>query len=77
MDYKGKTSHVAHTDVLLLEKLNTFFARFDEKTVPPTRPATKICGLSFYMADVCKTFNRVNHRKAASPDDIHNSVLRA
>ena len=27
-DYKGKTSHVAYTNVLLPDKLNTFFDRF-------------------------------------------------
>jgi hypothetical protein len=39
-DYRGKTSHVADTDVLLPDKLNTFFARFEDDTVPLTRPAT-------------------------------------
>ena len=43
-NYKQKTSHVADTDVLLPDKLNTFFARFEDNTVPPTRPA-KNCGL--------------------------------
>jgi hypothetical protein len=44
VDYKSKSSYVAHTDVLLPDKLNTFFARFED------------CGLSFSMADVSKTF---------------------
>ena len=43
-DNKKKTSHITDTDVLLPDKLNTFFARFEENTVPPTRPATKDCG---------------------------------
>ncbi|XP_052317730.1 zinc finger matrin-type protein 4 isoform X1 [Oncorhynchus keta] len=46
-DYKGKTSNVADTDVLLPDKLNTIFIRFQDNTVPPTRLATKDCGLSF------------------------------
>ena len=40
-------------------------------------PATKVCGLSFSVADTSKTFKRVNLRKAASPDCIPNRVLRA
>jgi hypothetical protein len=35
-DYKRKTRHVADTDVLLPDKLNTFFARFEDNTVPQT-----------------------------------------
>ena len=69
-DYKRKTSHVADTDVLLPDKLNTFFARFEDNSVPPMRPATKECGLSFSVADVSKTFKRVNPRKVAGPDGI-------
>ena len=79
-DYKGKTSHVSHvadTDVLLPDKLNTFFARFEDNTVPPPRPATKDCGLSFSVADVSKTFKSVHPLKAASPDSIPSCVLRA
>ena len=76
-DYKGKTSHVADSDVLLPYKLNTFFARFEDNTVPPTWSATKDCGFSFSMADVSKPFKRVNPRKAAGPDGIPSQVLRA
>ena len=32
-DYKGKTSHVVDTDFLLPDKLNTFFAHFEDNTV--------------------------------------------
>lgn len=76
MDYKRKTSHVAETDVLLPDRLNTFFARFEDNTVPPMRPATKDCGLSS-VANVIKTFKHVNPRKAAGPDGILSRVLRA
>ena len=74
-DYKGKASHVADTDVLLLDKLNIFFALFEDNTVP-TQPATKDCGLSS-VADGSKTFKRVNPRKAAGPDGIPSHVIRA
>ena len=40
--------------VLLLDELNTFFASFENKTVPLKLPATKDCGLSFSVADVSK-----------------------
>jgi hypothetical protein len=75
-DYKGETSHVADTDVLLPDKLNTFIARFEDNTVPPTRPAIKKCGLSFSMTDVSKTIKRVNPRKAAGPVGIPSRILR-
>ena len=76
-DYIRKTSHVADIDVLLPDKLNTFFAHFEDNAVPSTRPDTKACGLSFSVADVSKIFKHVNSRKAASPDGIPSRVLRA
>ena len=69
--------HVADTNVLLPDKLNTFFARFEDNTVPPTWPATKDCGLSFSVVDVSKMFKRFNLRKAAGPDGIPCRVPRA
>ena len=42
-DYKKKTSHVSDTDITLPDKLNTFFARFEDNTVPPSQPANKDC----------------------------------
>ena len=76
-DHKGKTRHVADTNVLLPDKLNTFFACFEDNTVPPTRPATKDCGLSISVAAVSKTFKRVNHRKPNGPDSIPSRILTA
>jgi hypothetical protein len=35
------------------------------------------CGLSFSVADVSKTFNHVNPRKAAGPDGIPTHFVRA
>ena len=62
---------------MLPDRLNHFFARFEDNTVPLTRPATKTCGLSFTAAEVSKTFKRVIPRKAAGPDGIPTRVLRA
>ena len=64
------------TDILLRDRLNTFFSRFEDNVVPPTRPI-KDCRLSFSMADVSKSFKSVNPRKAAGPDGIPSLVLRA
>ena len=77
MDYKRNTNHVTDIVVLLPDKQNTFFARFEDNTVPPTSPSTKDCGLSFSVADVSKTFKSVNTRKGAGPDGIPSRVLRA
>ena len=79
MDYKWKTSHVADTDSLLPDKLNIFFTRFKDNKVSPAWANTghEECELSFYVADMSKTFKCVNPRKAASPDGIHSRVLRA
>jgi hypothetical protein len=79
-DYKKKTSHVTETDVTLPDKLNNFFARFEDNTVPQSRPANKDCvplPLPFSMADARKTFKCVNPQKAAVPDGIPSRVLRA
>ena len=64
-DYKKKTIPVADHDVLLPDKRNNFFARFEDNTVPPTRPASKTCGLSFTAANKSKTFKSINPRKDA------------
>ena len=64
-------------NVLLPDKLNNLFARFEDNIVPPTRPTTKDCGLSFSVANVSKTFKLANPRKADSPDGIPSCVLRA
>jgi hypothetical protein len=68
-DYKKKTSPVAEI-IWLPDKFNNFFAHHEDNTVPLTRPATKDCWLSFFMADLSKTFKSLNTRKAASPDSI-------
>jgi hypothetical protein len=73
-DYKQKTSPIEDVNVLLPDKLNNFLARYEDNTVLPTRPATKNNGL---MADMSKTFKRVNPCNAAGPDGIPAHVHRA
>jgi hypothetical protein len=76
MDYKGKD--VAEKEVLLPDKLNTFFARFDDNSVPLTQATHEDRRLWFFMANVSKAFNKhVNPRRAAGPDGIPSHVLRA
>ena len=72
INYKWKTSHVADTNVLLPDKLNTFFASFEDNTAPHTQPTTKDCGLSFSLANMSKTFKPVSPRKAAGPDGLQS-----
>ena len=62
---KRKQATSQDTNILLPDKLNTFFACIEDNTVPPTRPAPKDCELSFSTADMSKTFKSVNPRKAA------------
>ena len=76
MDYKRKNRYVADTDVLLQDKLTTL-AHFEDNTVPPTWTVIKDCGLSFAVANVCKTFKRVNPCKAAGSDGLPSHVRRA
>ena len=63
--------------ILLPDKLNNFFARFEDNTVPLAWPATKACGFSFSVANVSKIFTFVKPRKATGPDGIPSRVLRA
>ena len=42
-DYKKKSSHVTDTNVTLPDKLNTFFACFENNTVPLSWPDNKDC----------------------------------
>jgi hypothetical protein len=49
-DNKRKTSHVSDNNVLIPDKQNTFYAHFEDNTVPPTLPATKDCEHSFSVA---------------------------
>ena len=48
-----------------------------QRTTQFHRHATKDCGLSFSVADVSKTFKRVNPQKTAGPDGISSHILRA
>jgi hypothetical protein len=74
-NHKKKTD----TDTTLPDKLNNFFARFENNTVPPSRLANKDCASppSFSVADMSKTFKRVKPHKAVGPNGFPSCVLRA
>jgi hypothetical protein len=77
-DYKKKTSHFTDTDVLLPDKLNSFFACFEDNSATDTASYQGLLSpLSFSVANVSNTFKRVNPRKAAGPDSIPSHVFRA
>ena len=68
---------VTDPDALLPDKLNNFFTRFEDNTLPTTRPTTQTGGLYFTSGNVGKTFKRANPCKTAGPDGIPSCVLRA
>ncbi|XP_064857742.1 uncharacterized protein LOC135560204 [Oncorhynchus nerka] len=70
-EYKKKTSHITD-NVLLPDKLNTFFARFEDSATDVARYQ----GLwALLHCSRRKTFKRVNPHKAAGPDVIPSRVL--
>jgi hypothetical protein len=74
--YKLKVNH----DASLLDKLNTIFALFKENNTEPlmwAHTSHEDCMFPISVADLRKTFERVNPRKAAGPGSIPCCVLRA
>ncbi len=66
----------------LPDELNTFYARFEADNTAntesaPAAAAEEMSPLSLSVADVTRSFKRVNIRKAVGPDGIPGCVLRA
>ncbi len=66
----------------LPDELNTFYARFEAHNTAhtecaPTAAAEEVSPLSLSVADVTRSFKRVNIRKAVGPDGIPGRVLKA
>ncbi len=66
----------------LPDELNTFYARFEADNTAhtesaPAAAAEEVSPLSLSVADVTRSFKRVNIRKAVGPDGIPGCVLRA
>ncbi len=70
--FKGNKPATVNIAASLPDELNTFMivSRF-------TTPPTQVSALSFSIADVTRSFKRVNIRKAVGPDGIPGRVLRA
>ncbi len=66
----------------LPDELNHFYALFEAHNIAhtesaPTAAAEEASPLSLSVADVTRSFKRVNIRKAVGPDGIPGHVLRA
>uniref|UniRef100_A0AAY4BNL9 Reverse transcriptase domain-containing protein n=1 Tax=Denticeps clupeoides TaxID=299321 RepID=A0AAY4BNL9_9TELE len=79
-DYKPSNSAPTTTNVLFLNELNDFYARFERDN---KQPAVKIPSSTDHSpiiltsSDVCTALSRINARRAAGPDGIPGRVLRA
>ncbi len=66
----------------LPDELNNFYAHFEADNTAhtesaPTAAAEEVSPLSVSVADVTRSFKRVNIRKAVGPDGIPGRVLKA
>ncbi len=74
-NYKGRNITPVHTDALLAEELNIFFASFEEnrQTAPP--PTFSSTSLTLQQHQVRSELRKVNTRKASGPDGVPGKVL--
>ncbi len=80
--FKGNKPATVNIGASLPDKLNTFYARFEADNTAhtestPAAAAEEVSPLSISVADVTRSFKRVNIRKAVGPDVIPGRVLRA
>ncbi len=80
--FKGNKPATVNIAASLPDKLNTFYARFEADNTAHTESAhtaaaEEVSPLSLSVADVTRSFKRVNIRKAEGPDGIPGRVLRA
>ena len=81
-DFKGNKPATVNIAASLPDELNNFYARFEAHNTAhtesaPAAAAEEVSALSVSVADVTRSFRRVNIRKAAGPDGIPGRVLRA
>ncbi len=79
---KGNKPATVNIGASLPDELNTFYARFEADNTAHTESAAaaaaeEVSPLSLSVADVTRSFKRVNIRKAVGPDSIPGRVLRA
>ena len=79
--YKTNPRSADADDVTLPNKLNEFYSRFDKlnTTTPSPLPCDDYTPPSLVITehDVRRSFNRLNERKAAGPDNIRPRLLKA
>ncbi len=80
--FKGNKPATVNIAASLPDELNTFYARFEADNTAhtenaPAAAAEEVSPLTLYVADVTRSFKRVNIRKAVGPDGIPGRVLKA
>ncbi len=80
--FKGNKPATVNIAGSLPDELNTFYARLEADNTAhtesaPMAAAEEVSPLSLSVADVTRSFKRVNIRKAVGPDGIPGRVLRA
>ncbi len=80
--FKGNKPATVNIAASLPDELNTFYVRFEAHNTAhtecaPTAAAEEVSPLSLSVADVTRSFKRVNIRKAVGPDGIPGRVLKA
>ncbi len=80
--FKGNKPATVNIAASLPDELNTFYARFEADNTAHTESAAvaaaeEVSPLSLSVADVTRSFKRVNIRKAMGPDGIPGHVLKA
>ncbi len=81
-DCKGNKPATVNIAASLPDKLNLFYARFEAHNPAhtesaPAAVAEEVSAISISVADVTRSFKRVNIHKAVGPDGIPGRVLRA
>ncbi len=80
--FKGNKPATVNIAASLTDELNTFYARFEADNTAHTESAhmaaaEEVSPLTLSVADVTRSFKRVNIRKAVGPDGIPGRVLKA
>ncbi len=77
--FKGNKPATVNIRASLPDELNSFYARFEADNTAHTEnaPAEEVSPLSLSVADVTRSFKRVNIRTAVGLDGIPGRVLKA
>ncbi len=74
-NYKGCNITPVHTDVLLVDELNIFFARFEENRLTAPPPTFSSTSLTLQQHQVRSELLKVNTRNASGPDGVPGKGL--